>query len=82
MAAHRFRLIGLCLCLAALAVGADRPPRGVSANADQPPGASYLKDLTVRQRARLGRDVVAATLRDYALEPIDATRVASIGSRA
>ena len=77
MAAHRVRHIGPCLCLAALAVGADQPPRGVPANADHPPGASYLKDLTVRQRARLGRDVVAATLRDYALEPIEAARVAS-----
>ena len=72
------RARGWIAAVAALvAVGLARGDDEVPSNALQPPGASYLKHLTVGQRVLLGRDLVAATLRDYAHQPAYAAKVAT-----
>ena len=60
--------------LAASATGGDLLPRELLANAVQPPGASFEKDVTRAQKVLLVKDLIRATLAHVAREPVRSAR--------
>ena len=57
------------MVLAAAARGGEHAPRELPANAVQPPGASFEREITWQQKAMLCRDTLRSTVAEVARHP-------------